>query len=288
MMTKIIHTEKQRSNMTICSEMIEKDDHDRYLTTLFADADKRRSLNTLYAFNIELSKVLDSSKEPLVSEIKLQWWHDSLEAIQNGSIANHPILEEMSVLLQKCEVSIEDLLVLIDSRRYELRDTHAKTLKDLVNFCRLTAGTLNRLTLQILNPNSCHSDHHHAEQMGTAWGLVGIIRAISFHAASQRCLIPKDLLEQANICQEDLYKGVFSPELKQVIKLICDKAEDILRLAIAAVPKANKNAFLLAPITAHYIKCLKEVSYDIERVDFQKDSVSKLMRLTWTALTGRL
>lgn len=273
---------------TTCADMVYKDDHNRYLTTLFVDKDKRRSLLALYAFNIEISKVVDISKEPLVSQIKLQWWRDSIEDLKKGLVAKHPVIEELSKTLIHHQIPIDDLLIMIEARNNELLDNTPKTLDALISYCRQTAGTLNRLSLQVLKISDPHSHSNHAEDLGTAWGLIGIIRAISFHATAQRCFIPDELLEEADIKIEDIYKGKFSPQFSHAIQPICEKAEDILKQAITSVPNDAKYAFLLAPLARHYIKRLKTSSYDIQKVDFESGNLSKIMRLTWTSLFGSL
>lgn len=273
---------------TVCADMVEKDDHDRYLTTLFVDTDQRRALNALYAFNIEISKVLESSSEVLVGEIKLQWWCDALKDMGEGIVAKHPVAQELSIIHMQMGIQIDDLLLIIQARRDELQGNNAKTLKALIEYCRQTAGTLNRIAQQILSGDAHHSHSIQAENMGTAWGMMGIIRAVSFHAAMQRCQIPSDLLKEANIEQEDLFKGNFSPELTQVIIPICEKAAEMVNDAICTTPKVDRRAFLLAPLTVSYIKRLKDVSCDIQKVDFHKGSMSRLLKMTWYALSGRL
>lgn len=287
-MTKTSHIEKHTVSKTICADMVYKDDHNRYLTTLFVDKDKRRSLFALYAFNIEISKVVDISKEPLVSQIKLQWWQDSLDDLKKGQVAKHPVIEELSKALTHHQISIDDLLMMIQARNTELTDETPKTLSALIDYCRQTAGTLNRVSLQVIKNGDHHSHSKQCEDLGTAWGLIGIIRAISFHATAQRCFIPDQLLSEANIKLEDLYKGDFSPQFSQAIIPICERAEDLLKQALYSVPKADKCAFLLAPLARNYISRLKTSSYDIQKVDFESGTISRLMKLTWTALLGSL
>ncbi len=287
-MTKASHIEKQTESKAICADMVYADDHNRYLTTLFVDKDKRRSLLALYAFNIEISKVIDNSKEPLVSQMKLQWWRDSLENLKKGIVAKHPVVEELSTALINHQINIEDLLIMLQARDHELFNETPKTLSALNDYCRQTAGTLSRISLQVISNDDQHSHRNQCEDLGTAWGLVGIIRAISFHATTQRCLIPDEILREANIKVEDLYKGDFSPEFSLAIMPICDEAETLLKQAVKSVPKDDKCAFLLAPLTKSYIRRLKNNSHDIQKVDFEQGEISRLMSLTWTALLGSL
>ncbi|TIV55266.1 MAG: phytoene/squalene synthase family protein, partial [Mesorhizobium sp.] len=46
-------------------------DHDRYLSVLYAPADKRGALLALYAFNAEIAGVRDRIHEPLPGEVRL-------------------------------------------------------------------------------------------------------------------------------------------------------------------------------------------------------------------------
>ena len=56
-----------------------KHDPDRYFSALFAPADRRPFLFALYAFNHELAHVGESVREPMIGEIRLQWWRETLD-----------------------------------------------------------------------------------------------------------------------------------------------------------------------------------------------------------------
>ena len=58
--------------------MVRRADPDRYLAALFAPADKRGHLLALYAFNVEIARVADTVREPMMGEIRLEWWRETL------------------------------------------------------------------------------------------------------------------------------------------------------------------------------------------------------------------
>ncbi len=72
------------ANDKYCAALVREADRDRYLATLFAPADRRGALFSLYAFDIEISRIRDVAHEPMPGEIRLQWWREVLEGEARG------------------------------------------------------------------------------------------------------------------------------------------------------------------------------------------------------------
>ncbi|WP_262983172.1 squalene/phytoene synthase family protein [Paracoccus mutanolyticus] len=47
---------------------------------------------TLYALNLELARAPLASAEPLIAEMRLQWWIERLEEIGAGAVPSHELL----------------------------------------------------------------------------------------------------------------------------------------------------------------------------------------------------
>jgi len=60
-------------------------DHDRFQTGLFAPARKRNTLFALYAFNYEIARVRETVTEPMLGQIRLQWWREVVETAYAGT-----------------------------------------------------------------------------------------------------------------------------------------------------------------------------------------------------------
>src|SRR5947209_17487808 len=65
--------------------LVRRHDHDRYQTVLFAPADRREALFALYAFNYEIARVRESVTQPMLGQIRLQWWREVIEAAYGGA-----------------------------------------------------------------------------------------------------------------------------------------------------------------------------------------------------------
>ena len=59
-------------DVDIVMDAVRAADHDRYLTVLYAPAEKRGALFSLYAFNAEIAGIRDRIHEPLPGEVRLQ------------------------------------------------------------------------------------------------------------------------------------------------------------------------------------------------------------------------
>ena len=78
------------------AQLVRTADPDRYLSALFAPADKRPLLLALYAFNIEIARVADTVREPMMGEIRLEWWRETLAGAKQGMPRNHDVARALT------------------------------------------------------------------------------------------------------------------------------------------------------------------------------------------------
>ncbi|HQT46371.1 MAG: phytoene synthase [Acidocella sp. 20-63-7] len=162
-------------------------DPDRFFCTLFAPAEKRESLALLYLFNHELARAREVASEPLLARIRLQWWREVVE----GEGKLHEIATPLGAALAGGVFAAEDLLALIAAREAEAEEKIAD-LAAFLAYARGTAGRLARIAGKILGVDS-----DAVEDLGTAYGIAGILRAAPFLQARGRSLLPADETPQA-------------------------------------------------------------------------------------------
>lgn len=81
-----------------CRDLVEAGDPDRALVTRGAGADR---LWPVWALNLEVARAPWATREPMVAEIRLQFWADSLAALAAGErVAGHPVLEALAEVLR--------------------------------------------------------------------------------------------------------------------------------------------------------------------------------------------
>ena len=103
-----------------CAEMVRAHDPDRFSATLAAPAAARARLWPLYALNLELARAPWASKEPIVAEMRLQWWVDALEGlVAGGGAASHDVMAALVPLLATTPALAPPLAAMAEARRRE-------------------------------------------------------------------------------------------------------------------------------------------------------------------------
>ncbi|MBV8393659.1 MAG: squalene/phytoene synthase family protein [Alphaproteobacteria bacterium] len=96
-------------------------DRDGFLCTLFAPEPARRGLLALLAFEHELARTPSVTSEPLLAEIRLQWWREAAaEAAGEGKPRAQPIVEALSETARRHDLSANALIELIDAHGEEI------------------------------------------------------------------------------------------------------------------------------------------------------------------------
>ncbi len=176
-------------------------DPDRYFSALFAPAEKRHALLALYAFNVELSRIGETVHEPMLGEIRLQWWRETMEGARSGQPRRHDVAEAMA------QVALADLpeslfAKMIDARSFDVARESFTDEAELEAYLRDTSGTLMQLAARVLGGTG-QSDEALAKA-GTAFGLVGMARSLAFHARRGKNFIPDALLKRFGVPGERL------------------------------------------------------------------------------------
>lgn len=108
------------SAAAFCADLVRTHDFDRYASTLFVPADKRRPLLALYAFNSEVSRVRDQVKQALPGEIRLQWWTDALAGQGHGDVEQNPVAAELLLAVRTFDLPVDRLAKLVDAHIFDL------------------------------------------------------------------------------------------------------------------------------------------------------------------------
>ena len=80
-----------------CAEALRDHDPDRFGICLLAAPEARAKLLTLYALNLELARAPLAANEPMLAEMRLQWWIDELRALGTGRTTTHELLAPLAV-----------------------------------------------------------------------------------------------------------------------------------------------------------------------------------------------
>ena len=85
----------------VTRDALKKADPDRYRAALMSARQGREDLLILYAFHYELSKVPDVTSEPMLGQIRYEWWREAIDEIYSGrEVRRHEISTPLSEMLK--------------------------------------------------------------------------------------------------------------------------------------------------------------------------------------------
>lgn len=179
-------------NIIFCRDMVQQDDRERYETVLFAPRAQQGRLWALYAFNQEIAKTRESVSEPALGEIRLQWWRDVIAELRTGTVREHPVVAALAAIEPNKEV-FALLDVLIDARARDLYDDGPTDQDALEDYADSVGGALCEAALRLCYSGDPRPEEvETARQCGSAWAMLGLVRAVPFHWASNRNYLPGD------------------------------------------------------------------------------------------------
>ncbi len=270
-----------------CRDLIQNDDPDHYLISLYAPQDKRNALYALFAFNYEISKISYTVSEPMLGEIRLQWWREVINDIYQDKLQLHDIVPSLAEAIERYALPKDLIMAMIDGRSQELYPENPDNIVILENYLSLTAGNLSCLMMRILGNDDLDIL---ANKLGLAWGYVGIMRSISYNFTLGKKYIPLELMTKNNIYHNIDLSSENSETLKPVIFELYQKAEehlDYIRNHKDTITPETRSAFLLCAITRHYMKIIKKTDFNLFHMNEKKYLLSKQWAVLMAALFNR-
>ncbi len=248
------------ANGKYCAALVHEADRERYLATLFAPADRRGALFSLYAFDIEISRIRDLAREPMPGEIRLQWWREVLEGERAGEAAANPVAASLLATLAQHRLAVPKLIGLVEARRFDIYDEPMPTLVALQSYASNTAGAIFDCAARILG----QALEENAIEAGNVQTIANVIALLPRHAARRQIFLPLDMLRQYGCGPDDVFAMHASPELRAVLAELRLRARrHLTRLAemSADIPEKIWPAVLpLAPLRP-WLNAMERTAY---------------------------
>jgi phytoene synthase len=250
-------------DFTHCAALVREADRDRYLTILFAPAEHRDALFSLYAFNVEIARVRDLAREPMPGEIRLQWWREVLLGERAGEAAAHPVAAALRETLARYHMASDRVLALLDARAFDLYDEPMATVADLEIYAIKTQSALFTMAAEILGPGAP------AELLtldaGIAYSIAGILHGLARHASRRQLYLPLDVLNRHRVNRDGIFAGQVSDPLRAALAEMRALARRHLAAAQAKLPSAPPEilpALLPAALIGPALRRMERANYE--------------------------
>jgi phytoene synthase len=241
------------SVFSACEETVRRRDPDRYFSALFAPSGKRHFLFVLYAFNYEIARIAETVREPMLADIRLAWWCETVEGARAGKPRSHEVARALAETLAANDLPQELFERVIAARSFDTAQELFADVGMLEDYADATSGSIMRMAARVLGAGDALDEL--AREAGIAYALAGLLRAIPFHAARRKLYLPADLLSTQSLSPEEIFTGQGGDRLKKVKIEIALRARRHLAAARKmAVPQDALAAFLPAALVPLYLR----------------------------------
>ena len=272
-------------------------DYDRYLSALLAPADKRMDLMLLYALDAELARIPQTVREPMLAEIRLQWWRDALAPLLTdtgrgtGAMhrTGHPLADAFLELARTRALPAGLIHGLIDARSTDFVDRPLQDKAELWTYLAKTETAILLLAARILGTQNVPGLDEGAASAGRAIGLMRLARRLAAGHASAEMLTPLTLwpLDDRHVHPSDAaVEARFTAARTTALLGLSDLASTELTLArrrLCPLPGSLRPAFLPLALVPRYATHVRRLARGAAMV---RDDIHPMVRL-WTLWRAR-
>ena len=158
----------------------------------------------------------------------MQFWRDAIAEIYSGNdVRQHPVAHELRWTITRHSLDRGTIEQFLTDRQRDLSDEPPASIAALEGHVEGTSARLLELAVRTLGDGNDPATDV-VRNVGAAFGLSGLLRAVPFHARQRRLYLPADQLDEAGVDRESVFAGKFSPALAAVVAAVADCARDRL------------------------------------------------------------
>ena len=174
-----------------CAALVQRGDPDRFAAVMAAPVGVRAQLFPLYAFNLEVARAPWVTEEPLIAEMRLQWWRDVVENVASGAARAHEVAGPLHGVIRDFGLPVEVMDRLIAARRWDVHRDGFADQAALGEYIEATGAGLMWLAARALGaPDQAERV---VRDYGWAAGLAGFLRAVPELEARGRVPLPEGI-----------------------------------------------------------------------------------------------
>ncbi|MEM9030105.1 MAG: squalene/phytoene synthase family protein [Pseudomonadota bacterium] len=197
---------------------------DRYLSALLAPRHIRDDLIALAAFAGDVARIPVMVSEPMIGEIRLQWWRDAITTGRAGIESGNPIADRFSAAVRRHDLPPQLVERVIDLQSVALHGDPIADDMALKSHVAGIDGTLFQLAARMVDGEAGALAQDWIDRAGVAYGLARTAVEFSAVLAQGRTFAPVALLES---CGTSLARLLDGDEVgaQRVLGGLCNLAE---------------------------------------------------------------
>ncbi len=257
---------------------------ERYLAATLSPEPVRGALIALAAFAADLRRIPNVVKEPMMGELRLQWWRDTIAAFDTAETPDlqptgHPIADALAAAVRAHKLPTVLLIAMTEARAFDLYSDPMPDDATFAGYLTKTEAIPFSLAQTILGGSQMPSL---SDLAARSYGHVRVLADLPMTLSKGRIPLPLSLLKQHAVDPEALLAGHTSPALRDLLQQACREiatAHNALRVALRTAPKADRLAMLPVATVSPYARAILDPSRDCARMPAEISPLVRVMRL---------
>ncbi len=215
----------------------------------------------------------------------LDQWQSELDACYSGT-PTHPVMVALRESIDAFDLPPEPFLKLIEANRMDQRAQRYPAYGDLLHYCDHSANPVGRLFLYLFGYRD-EERQQLADATCTALQLANFWQDVARDYRKGRIYLPLEDMARFGYTEEELARGVVTPEFRQLMAFEVERGMDLFRQGATLVPTLKGVARLdVALFTRGGVAVLEAIGkqrYDVltERPSLSRARKAGLFLSTW-------
>ncbi len=228
------------SEFAVLRETAMRGEPDRYLAATLAPSAQQGALIAIAAFVSDVGRIPATVSEPMLGDIRLQWWRDSLDIGQPETYrgetrvahpSGHPVADAILAAARLHQFDPAHLAGVIEAREFDLSGGLPADDAGLFAYLNRLEGDAFRLALRVVGVGADEADEM-AATAGRAYGLARALGRLPMLRHNGGLPLPADRLTRVGIAPDALGHDPVASEVTAAVETVVEDLRDLARAAL--------------------------------------------------------
>ncbi len=261
---------------------------DRLAAALLGPDPQRAALLALAAFSSELRRIPATVREPMMGEIRLQWWRDTITA---GAATGNPVADALIEAIRTHNLPPAFLIAMTEARAFDLYDDPMPDRASLEGYLMRTEGALFELGMRVMGGSPDAGAVALCTLAAQSYGLIRLLADLPTWLQRGRSPLPRSLFDAGLVSTgmplgsgfaQDL--GVLADALKPDITATYDAA----RQRVGILSRLERLPFLPLAVVPPYQRRIATASRTPLRAPIVLAPILRMTRIAVAHVIGQV
>jgi phytoene synthase len=247
---------------------------------------RKQDMLTFYAFCRVIDDIADEPVDTVEERGRaLDEWRQGL---RHGFTKPDELQDELDAVIRRYDIPRNLLVEIVDGVACDLTQSRYETYEELLAYCYKVACVVGLVSIEIFGYKD-PACKEYSVALGYALQLTNIIRDVGEDARNGRIYLPQEDMRRFGVTEEQLMRGVHTPEFVALMQFQHDRARDFYEKAETLLPAEDRQTMLAAEMMAQvYSEILEKIRKRAFQVFGPRIGLGKLRKITiLSAYTAR-